>query len=382
MTDERAPPLAAWAALAGALGRAATVADAAAIRAQAVALPLPPNPKGHELPLDVLAAYSPADRRAHLLAQYGPALEALAAAALCRHLRAVIADPAVGAPDAVTTAEALAALLARHGDARTPLRARVDEVVSALVDSARQSTDHLRVLLDTPDGPDLRSIAFDLLRIEAVRWVLEILGHQSGLASLSEHARRLSRLTLMRSAETIRAFISKPDLLTLYDNVAVVSQTDHLLTVALRLLDALRDGEEERTAFVIAEDEAALRAFGKTLNALANLLARIAGKAAGRTDVTPSLAVSALEQLTLLHQFCARLGSSKPPEFAMLEQVLRHHAHAIAARFHSVLAENPAPPPPGPAPSPPNDGDQQPLAVQARALANLLACVGAAQKNT
>lgn len=380
MTAAGQPTLAAWAALAAALGRVATAADAAAVRAQAATLPLPPNPKGHELPLDVLAAYSPADRRAHLLAQYGPALDNLVGAALCGHLRAVIADPAAGAPDAVTTAEALAALLGRHGDARTPLRARLDETVAGLVDSARQSTDHLRVLLDTPDGPDLRSIAFDVLRIEGVRWVLEILGHHAGLASLSDHARRLSRLTLMRSAETIRAFISKPDLLTLYDSVAVVSQTDHLLTVAARLLDALRDGEEERTAFVVPEDEAALRAFGKTLNALADLLARIAGKAAGRADVTPGLAVSALEQLRFLHQFCARLGSAKPPEFAMLEQALRHHAHSVAARFHSVLAANPpaAPPPasdPTSDPTSDSGGGQQPLAAQARALADLLACV-------
>ncbi|MCG5239177.1 hypothetical protein ACIU1J_06815 [Azospirillum doebereinerae] len=361
MTD-----LSALAGLARGIDRAATAGDAAILRAQAMAVGLP---RGREpaLPLEVLALYAPADVRDHLWTQFGDGLEP-GFPTLCGHLLAVVADPgAAGAPDAVTTAEALAALARRHGANRTVLRDRLERTALVLADRARRSTDHLQGLLEAPDFPDLRTISLDVLRIEGVRWVLEILGQRSALTALSNHGRRLSRLTLSRSAMTIRAFVGKPDLLALYDNLAVISQVDNLLTVAARLLDALKDREEERTHFVTPDDETALHGFGGALVDLAEMLARIALKSVGRPDVTPELAASALEQMRFLHQLADRLGTARPAPFDTLDRALRRCVPAIAERFKTEMEKAP----PFPAGAGPH-----PLETQARALARLLTAIG------
>ncbi len=353
---------AAFVALIRAIDHAAVAAEVPDLRAQAQALALPPG-REPALPPDVLARFAPADLRAHLWAQFGAALDSAAGPALCAHLLAVIADAAAGAPDAVATAEALATLRRRHGAGHTPLHERIDRVATALAEQARRSTDHLRDLLDAPDFPDLRSISFDLLRVEGVRWVLEILGHEAALATLSDHGRRLSRLTLKSSAATIRTFIRRPDLLTLYDNLAIVTQIDNLLIVAARLLDALRDREEESTPLVTRDDESALRGFGAALVELAAMLARIALKAVGRTDVTPRLILCTLEQLRFLHQFTERLGAA-PPEFMTLNLDLHRHAQAIAARFQTMAGAHRA-----------AGGNPALLDAQARALTQLLSAL-------
>ena len=290
--------------------------------------------QGHPpLPRSVLEAYPAEHVRGHLWTQFSPELEQATAPVLCRHLVDVLADPALAPPDAIATADALGRLAKRRGRPGTPLAAAVDTVARSLAERACQSTDHLRSLLDTPDFPDLQTIALDVMRIEGVRWVLEILERRNALRTLSEHSRRLSRLTLKRSGETIRAFISKPDLLTLYDSMAVVSQVDGLLAVATRLLDALRDEEEERTAFVAPYDEEALRLFGGVLVDLSAMLWKIAMKSVGRGDVSVSVFAATLHQLGFLYEFSSRLGPGKPAEFVRLEESLRRDAIALAERL-------------------------------------------------
>lgn len=328
-------------ALIRAIEDACTVADAAAVRQRASQLPASRVPP---LPLEVLERYSAEDLRHHLWGQFGSGLEKLAAPALYEHLLQVYLTTVIVPPDAVSTAEALVTLVRnvsplRHGKPQGPLQTALEKVASALAQRACESTERLRRMLDAPDFPDLQAISLHVLRIEGVRWVLEILEHQPSLELLSAHARRLSRRTLTRAAETIRGFIGKPDLMALYDNVAVVSQVDNLLTVAARLLDALRDEEEERTHFVAPDDEVALRGFGAALTELSEMLARIAMKAAGRTDVSPALVAATLGQMTFLYQFSSRMGEGRPPEFAALEESLRRNTYAFIAKFEETVSE-------------------------------------------
>ncbi|PWC37564.1 hypothetical protein [Azospirillum sp. TSO35-2] len=357
--------LASQAALIQAIDRAASAADAAAVRSMADTAGVQPATTP-ALPLETLARYAPADVRSHLLAQFGRALERSAGPALCRHLVAVIADPTAGLPDAVTTAEALAVLL--RAAPRGALHDQAGAAATLLAEQARLSTNRLCRRLDQPDFPDLRSISLDVLRLEGVRWVLGILGHKAALAALSEHGRRLSRLTLKHAAATITAFVAKPDLLALYDNVAVVSQVDNLLTVAGRLLDALADGEEERTPFVEPDDQVALSAFAAALNGLAEMLGRIALKSVGRRDVTPGLVTAPLDQLRFLRQFTARLGPSRPAEFSTLDDTLQRVTRAIALRFDEVTATSG-----GKVGGATDDAD--PLTTQARAVSRLLSAL-------
>lgn len=270
-----------------------------------------------------------------------PELEHATGPVLCRHLLDVLADPSLAPPDAIATADALSRLAHERGRPGTPLHAALDRLAQALAARACESTDHLRRLLDTPDFPDLPAISLDVLRIEGVRWVLEILDRPAALKMVSEHSRRLSRVTLKRSGETIRAFVGKPDLLALYDAVAVVSQVDDLLTVSTRLLDALRDGDEERTAFVPPYDEESLSAFGASLADLSALLWKIAMKAVGRRDVSTSVFGATLHQLGFLYEFSSRLGAGKPREFVALEQNLRQNAITLGETV-IALASGPA----------------------------------------
>lgn len=328
-------------ALIQAIERAATAQDAAVARERAVVLPTGRTPA---LPLEVLARYSAEDVRRHLWDQFGPGLEKVAAPLLFEHLLQVYLTPVVTPPDAVSTAEALVTLIRRvsphsQGRPRGPLQTAMEQMATALAQRACESTDRLRRMLDAPDFPDLQSISLHVLRIEGLRWVLEIVGHKPSLALLSDHSRRLSRRTLTRAAQIIRGFVDKPDLLALYDNVSVVSQVDNLLTVATRLLDALRDEEEERTHFVAPDDEVALRGFGAALTQLSAMLARVAMKAAGRTDVSPSLVATTLGQMAFLYQFSSRLGEGRPQEFAVLEESLRQHAYAFIAKFEETVSE-------------------------------------------
>lgn len=294
---------------------------------------------GHPpLPRAVLEAYDPEHVSGHLWTQFCPELEHATAPVLCRHLPAVLANPTLAPPDAIATADALSRLARRRGRPGTPLAAAVDAVARTLAERACQATDHLRALLDNPDYPDLPTISLDVMRIEGVRWVLEILERRGALKTLSEHSRRLSRLTLMRSGETIRAFISNPDLLTLYDTMAVVSQVDGLLAVAMRLLDALRDQEEERTKFVAPYDEEALRTFGGVLTELSALLWKVAIKSAGRADVSAPVFGATVHQLGFLYEFSSRLGFGRPAEFVQLEQSLQKNAVALAERLIALAA--------------------------------------------
>jgi hypothetical protein len=296
--------------------------------------------KGHPpLPRSVLEAYPAEHVRGHLWTQFSPELEQATAPVLCRHLVDVLVDPALAPPDAIATADALSRLARRRGRPGSPLAAAVDTVARTLAERACQATDHLRSLLDTPDYPDLPTISLDVMRIEGVRWVLEILERRGALKVLSEHSRRLSRLTLKRSGETIRAFIGKPDLLTLYDAMAVVSQVEGLLAVATRLLDALCDQEEERTKFVAPYDEEALRAFGGVLMDLSAMLWKIAMKSVGRADVSASVFGATVHQLGFLYEFSSRLGRGRPPEFVQLELSLQKNAVALAERLIALTAD-------------------------------------------
>lgn len=306
--------------------------------------------------------------RHHLWDAYGPALEERFGPLLCRHLTAVVADAAAGPPDAVATAGALARI-ARQGrmDLRHrpggPLQRTIEATAVSLAQAVGAEAERLRRTLDAPDAPDLRAISLMVLRIEGLRWVLDVLEHPPALARLSQDARRLSRRALGRSAETIRGFIGSRDLLSLYDNASVVSQVDHLLTLAGRLLDALRDGEEERTAFVAPDDETALRGFGGVLVELAEVLGRIAVRSVAARDLSPALAVTALKQLHCLHLLASRLGPDRPPEFETLDLTIARHAEAIALALREARGGGAALP-------------HGPLQEQSAALAPLLHSLG------
>jgi len=200
---------------------------------------------------EALDRLPPEVRRQRLWMHLGPLMEREFAPALCRHLLLVVDDPTAGSPDAVASAHALNRIVRNLGRRRRPIAEAAQEMAGALALRAWASTGRLRALLDNTDFPDLQSISMDLLKIDGLRWVLETLDNRDALTELARHSRQISRLTLARAGETIDRFVASADPFTMFDSIAVVSQVDNLLTVALRLLDALQSGEEERTPFVV-----------------------------------------------------------------------------------------------------------------------------------
>jgi len=283
----------------------------------------------------------PDARVAALRRHVEPAVAATLLPALRRAIGERMAGPGDG-PSAVTLAEAMRTL-ARWlslGETAAVGRSQVRAVGKDLEQRAAAIVDGLAGLLHTDDFPDLSVLTFELLRLEAIRWVLEELGDRPGLAAVSVHSRRLAVATLNRASATIEGFVAGHDLMTMFDTVAALSQVDNLIVVVSRVLDAGAEVGEERTAFVETSDEAALARFVAALEPLSDLLAKIAVRAAGRGDVGPAIFPGAVRQLGYLERVCARVRHQARPEaLDVLGARLDKHRTSLVVAIGETLAK-------------------------------------------
>lgn len=255
----------------------------------------------------------PALPRDRLLTLVGDVLLHIHVPALADRFAAVMRDEATG-PDAVALAEAFIAL--RDAVRRTLPVADVGQpsrlVVEAIGDRAQRSTDALATALQGSDFPDVTALSFDLLRLEALRWVADILAERRAATELGRLSRRVARITLTRAAATLNSFVETRDLMTLFDTGGVISQVDNLVVVVLRILDAMAAGEEEQTAFVETEDEIALAAFVGALSRLSDALFSLVG----RTVAKPDGAVfygALLRQIECLQRLLRHIDHARAP---------------------------------------------------------------------
>lgn len=278
-----------------------------------------------------------------------PDFETRLVPALCDHLVSLLGRPPGGRtdrgsdepPDAIACAGALATAVRHLGLTRPAIATAARRTAHALAEAARASVADVQSAMERDDLPDLGALSLATLRIEAVRWVVEVLGDAAAGRALGGESRRLCRLALRQSTAVIGGFVERQDLLTLFDTVAVITQVDNLLTLTLRLLDATAAGEEERTAFVETADEEVLRGFALALTRLTALLLRIAGKAMAQLDSDGAVLESALRQIVLVHRFCTLLGhDGKPPELAALEETLRNGILRLTAGFERLVADD------------------------------------------
>lgn len=276
-------------------------------------------------------------RRAELWRVGMPVFETVYLPAMGRHLIDRVLLASDEPPDAIATAQILSVIASRYGRVQSRFGRALDKIADALGDHAVGSSTRLQALIESDDVPDLNTIAFDLLRIESVRWILETLNQPKQLGELNYHARRLCRLTLNRSTAIINGFAATHDILALFDTIAVIAQVDNLLTITGRLFDAMTTGEEERTAFVATDDEAALKNFGTALLGHADLLGRVIAKGVGRSEPSAAVVTSALKQFVSVHNFTRKLGETRSMEFDALDERLGAIASDLVVRLERAL---------------------------------------------
>lgn len=179
-------------------------------------------------------------------------------------------EPGRGADEATAAeyAEAIAGLFAWEGavGSDTRLRAAIQGRLGAVTRACRSRIEsHLDVGSDG-DFPDVRLLARDILRIEAVEWAVGIAGGPAQSDDLRRLAHHAARQAVQWAGQVFERFKADPDEFSHFDAVATLSAADDLLVVILRVLESDRD---DRLAgshpFVLTLGEQALQDFGSGL---------------------------------------------------------------------------------------------------------------------
>jgi hypothetical protein len=165
---------------------------------------------------------------------------------------------------AVEYAEAIAAMAGWEAAVGpdTRLRTAIQHRLSTIAQTCRSCIEgHLHAGSDT-DIPDVRQLAVDILRVEAVEWVIEIAGGSSHSEQIRLLTHRAARQSVVWAGVVFERFKIRPDEMSHFDAVATLSAVDDLLVVILRVLQSDRD--ERRSGshpFVLTIGEQAMQDF-------------------------------------------------------------------------------------------------------------------------
>lgn len=181
-----------------------------------------------------------------------------------------------------------------------------------------------------------------LMRLEALRLALETMGAKPAvLNGLAYESRRVARRALRHAAETINAYVDNRDLIRLRDSLTVLAAIDDLLVLALRILDALQDREEEPTPFVKVSDEAVLDDYVDAAARLARALVVLVRETLTSADFDTLLFAALVRKIKWLHRFCTRLGHARrPPALDELADFLVLQSAMLARRVGDALADS------------------------------------------
>lgn len=229
-------------------------------------------------------------------------------------------DEEEGLPSIVDAAAAMHAIIAAlRGGGRQHAAAvigAVEEASRAMVQQAANT--------ETPAGTaqGVTMLSHTLLRLEALRLVLETLGARSrALDEVAYQSRRVARMALRHAANTLNAYMDSNDLITLHGSLQVIGAVDSLIVVALRILDALELGEEEQTPFVKVADEVALDTYVEATTRLARVLFELVCHALVADAFDSLLFAAMVRKIKWLHRFCARLGTGHARRPAALDEL-------------------------------------------------------------
>ncbi len=225
------------------------------------------------------------------------------------------------------------------------LRAAIQGQLGAVTRLCRiRIESHLRGRGDE-DFPDVRLLARDILRVEAVEWAVEIAGGSQLSAELRHLAHHAARQAVQWAGRVFERFKADPDEFTHFDAVATLSAVDDLLVVVLRVLQSDR---EERLAgshpFVLTLGEQALQDFAGGLEHMSRRYLAIVDANLLSAGPGGEFVMSVLQLL----QRVLRLGHALMRSVDVLEIRLNHQATyrrmtAFRTRLRAALAEPRAP---------------------------------------
>jgi len=220
-----------------------------------------------------------------------------------------------GLPSAIDLANAMRTMI---GALRGAGRQHALAVIDAVIEDSRamvQRASGIGQSAATDHSSTLGAFSHTLLRLEALRLIMETLGARSpALDALAYQSRRVARLALRQAAAAINGFVRERNLLTLRDSLLVIAKIDSLIVVALRILDSLQAHEEEATPFVKVADEEALDDYVEAIVRLAEALVQLTTRTLASPDFDELLFVALLRKIKWLYRFCDRLGHAHRPK--------------------------------------------------------------------
>lgn len=225
------------------------------------------------------------------------------------------------------------------------LRAAIQGQLGAVTRLCRSRIEtHLRGRGDD-DFPDVRILARDILRVEAVEWAVGIAGGPQLAAELRHLAHHAARQAVQWAGRVFERFKADPDEFTHFDAVATLSAVDDLLVVVLRVLESDR---EDRLAgshpFVLTLGEQALQDFAKGLEHMSRRYLAIVDVHLLSTGTGGEFVLSVLQLL----QRVLRLGQALMRSVEIVEIQINHRAThrrmvAFRSRLRAALGEPDAP---------------------------------------
>lgn len=161
----------------------------------------------------------------------------------------------------------------------TRLRSAIQRCLSTIVQACRSCIEgHLNARSDS-DTPDVRQLAGDILRVEAIEWLIGIAGGSGQSEQVRALAHRAARQSVVWAGMVFEQFKSRPDEMSHFDAVATLSAVDDLLVIILQVLESDRD--ERRSGshpFVLTIGEQAMQDFVNGLRHMTDRYLRIAEK--------------------------------------------------------------------------------------------------------
>ncbi len=144
-----------------------------------------------------------------------------------------------------------------------------DELGRTLLGRVTTFRDQINARLSGPDHPDIGEIARLLVRLEAMRWVLDSSGlDKEGIATATIW-RNIARRSLRATTEVIDRFLSIGDLESRFGTAGVMVHQDGLIVLIELLMDTARLGERTEGA---AEDAQTVDRFRGRIAELAQVM--------------------------------------------------------------------------------------------------------------
>jgi len=184
---------------------------------------------------------------------------------------------------------------------------------------------HTRLSTDA-DIPDVRLLARDILRIEAVEWAVEIAGGPGQSEALRLLAHRAARQAVIWAGTVFRRFKAGPDEFSHFDAVATLSAVDDLLVVILRVIESDRDDRKAGShPFVLTLGEQAIQEFVDGLKHMTNRYLEMAEQ----NLILGGAPGAFVRSILLVLQRILRLGHALLPSVDVMQIRLNHEATLV-----------------------------------------------------